>query len=104
MDIDKAAPGLSRLIDPDTPMDSVAHGMEFGEGPVWDRRTGTLYWVDIIGSTIWKWKPGVGKERVMHPTGFANGMTFDRQARLLVCGWSSRNVWRIEKEIGRAHV
>jgi gluconolactonase len=98
MDIDKVAPGLERLIDLGTPMDVVAQGMEFGEGPVWDRRAKVLYWVDIIGNTIWKWKPGVGKETVMHPTGFANGMTFDHQGRLLVCGWSSRNVWRIEKD------
>jgi gluconolactonase len=98
MDVDKIAPGLERLIDPNQPLDIVAHGMEFGEGPVWDRRSKQLYWVDIIGSTIWKWKPGVGKERVMHPTGFANGMTFDREGRLLVCGWSSRNVWRFETD------
>ena len=98
MDIDKQAPGLERLIDPMGSLDVVAHGMEFGEGPVWDHRTGQLYWVDIIGSNIWKWKPGVGQELVMHPTGFANGMTFDREGRLLVCGWSSRNVWRIEKD------
>jgi gluconolactonase len=98
MDIDKAAPGLERLIDLNERLDVVAQGMAFGEGPVWDRRTKQLYWVDIIGSTIWKWKPGVGKELVMDHTGFANGMTFDHQGRLLVCGWSSRNVWRIEKD------
>jgi len=100
MDMDRLAPGIERLIDPHGKLDIVAHGMEFGEGPVWDRRTGTLYWVDIIGNTIWRWKPGVGKEAVMHPTGFANGMTFDREGRLLVCGWSSRNVWRFEQDGG----
>ena len=98
MDIDKIAPGLERLIEPGTVMDVVADGMHFGEGPVWDRREKVLYWVDIIGNSIWKWKPGVGKELVKHPTGFANGMTFDHQARLIVCGWSSRNVWRMEKD------
>lgn len=98
MDFDHIAPGLERLIDVSGPLEIVAHGMEFGEGPVWDRRSSVLYWVDIIGSTLWKWKPGVGRERVMHPTGFANGMTFDREGRLIVCGWSSRNVWRIERD------
>jgi gluconolactonase len=98
MDMDHIAPGLERLIDPLEKLEIVAHGMAFGEGPVWDRRTRELYWVDIIGSSIWKWKPGGGKALVMHPTGFANGMTFDKEGRLLVCGWSSRNVWRMEKD------
>src|SRR3954469_13884780 len=98
VDIDLIAPGFERLVDRDPPLDRIAYGLTFGEGPVWDRRTKQLYWVDIIGSTIWKWKPGVGKELVMDHTGFANGMTFDHQGRLLVCGWSSRNVWRIEKD------
>ena len=42
MDMDKIAPGLERLIDPMGTLDVVAHGMAFGEGPVWDRRTGQL--------------------------------------------------------------
>ena len=28
---------------------------ELGEGPVWDERTGTLYWVDIGQHTIYRW-------------------------------------------------
>ena len=39
----------------------------------------------------------------MHPTGFANGLTFDKEGRLLVCGWSSRNVWRMEKDGSITH-
>ena len=98
MDIDMVAPGLERLVDPDSPLEKIAHGLIFGEGPVWDRRTGQLFWVDIIGNTIWKWKPGVGREIVMHPSGHANGMTFDRQGRLVVAGWSARSIWRIEHD------
>src|SRR3990172_7810199 len=98
MDVDMVAPGFERILDANQPLEKVAYGMEFGEGPVWDRRTRTLYWVDIIGSTIWKWKQGVGKEVVLQPSGWANGMTFDRDGRLVVAGWSSRNVWRFEKD------
>ena len=79
MDIDLIAPGLDRLVDRDPPLDRIAHGLTFGEGPVWDKRTRQLYWVDIIGSTIWKWKPGVGREVVLKPSGHANGMTFDKE-------------------------
>jgi gluconolactonase len=98
MDFDLATPGFSKVVAPDAPLDLIAHGLLFGEGPVWDKRTGTLYWVDIIGSTIWKWKPGVGKEVVMKPSGHANGMTFDREGRLNVAGWCNRTIFRFEHD------
>lgn len=37
MDIDPIAPGLKRLVDENPPLDRVAYGLIFGEGPVWDR-------------------------------------------------------------------
>lgn len=92
------APGIERLVEKNPPLDRIAYGMVFGEGPVWDRRKGELYWVEIIGNTIWKWKPGVGKEVVLRPSGHANGMTFDKQGRLTVAGWSKRSVWRFEND------
>ena len=98
MDMDRIAPGLERLIDKDAPMDRISYGTTFAEGPVWDRRNKQLYWVDIIGNTIWKWKPGVGREVVLRPSGHANGMTFDQEGRLIVAGWSLRTIWRFEHD------
>ena len=98
MDMDRIAPGLERLIDKDAPMDRISYGTTFAEGPVWDRRNKQLYWVDIIGNTIWKWKPGVGREVVLRPSGHANGMTFDKEGRLTVAGWSLRTIWRFEHD------
>ena len=86
MDIDLAAPGLERIVGADPPLDQIAHGLYFGEGPVWDRREQRFLWVDIIGDTIWQWKPGVGQKILIHPSGHANGMTFDRAGRLNVAG------------------
>jgi sugar lactone lactonase YvrE len=34
-----------------------------GEGPSWDARTGTLVWVDIMGSAIHIFDPSTGKDR-----------------------------------------
>ncbi len=98
MDMDRIAPGLERLIDKDAPMDRISYGTTFAEGPVWDKRNKQLYWVDIIGNTIWKWKPGVGREVVLRPSGHANGMTFDKEGRLIVAGWSLRTIWRFEHD------
>jgi gluconolactonase len=98
MDIDRLAPGLDRIVDPDPPLDRIAHGLIFSEGPVWDQRGRQLFFVDIIGNTIWKWVPGVGRKIVLRPSDHANGMSFDRQGRLVVAGWSKRTIWRFEKD------
>ena len=98
MDIDLRAGALDRIVGADAPLDIIATGITFGEGPVWDRRLKRFLFVDIIGDTIWQWKPGVGKEILVRPSSHANGMTFDLQGRLCIAGWSKRTIWRIEKD------
>ena len=98
MEFDLATPQFARIAADAGPLDLIAHGLAFGEGPVWDRRSGWLYWVDIIGSTIWRWQAGVGREVVMKPSGHANGLTFDREGRLTVAGWCNRTVFRFEHD------
>jgi gluconolactonase len=98
VDIDIVDADFTRIVGSAPPLDMIAHGLSFGEGPVWDRRTGWLYWVDIIGNTIWRWQAGVGKEVVMRPSGHANGMTFDLQGRLTLAGWCNRTVFRFEHD------
>ena len=98
IEVDMAAPGFERIVPRSSELDVIANDLLFGEGPVWNKRTGEFFWVDIIGDTIWKWKPGVGREVVMRPSYKADGMTFDREGRLVVCGWSWRRVWRLEKD------
>ena len=98
MDIDPRAPGLTEIVGRDPPLDQIAHGIVFGEGPVWDRRGKRLLFTEIIGDTIWQWKPGVGTEALVHPSRHANGMTLDREGRLVIAGWSARTIWRIEPD------
>ncbi len=96
MEFDMAVPGFERIVAPETEFEVIAHDVLFGEGPVWNKRAGALFYTDIIGDTIWKWTPGIGNEIVMRPSHKANGMTLDRQGRLVVAGWSWRCVWRVE--------
>ena len=97
-------PALERIAGSDPPLDTIAHGLYFGEGPVWDRRNSRFLWTDIIGDTIWQWTPGVGKQVVIHPSSHANGMTFDREGRLVVAGWSARTISaRGERRLARDH-
>ena len=98
MEYDKAAPGLDRIVGTGAELEIVANDVSFGEGPVWNKRTGELFYVSIVGDAIWKYKPGVGRQIVMQPSYKADGMTFDREGRLVVAGWARRNVWRMEHD------
>ena len=98
MEVDRVGPGFANVIESDAPFDRIAHGLWFGEGPVWDKRQGQLFWTDIIGNAIWTWRPGIGREIVVEPTQHANGMTLDGEGRLVVAGWCGRNIWRREHD------
>jgi gluconolactonase len=82
------------------PLEKLHDGMSFGEGPVWNRRDGSFYWVDIVGDRIYRRQRDGRIEVFREPTTHANGLTFDREGRLLVAGWASRSVWRIEADGG----
>lgn len=98
MIVDPRTARFRDIASEDAVLERISHGHIFTEGPVWSAREGALYWTDIIGDAIWKWTPGVGRSLVLRPTGHANGMTFDKQGRLVVAGWSSRSVWRMEHD------
>jgi gluconolactonase len=89
---------LDELLPSSSQLDLVAHGLLFGEGPVWHPTERALYWSDILGDATWRWEPGVGREVVMRPTTKANGMTLDADLRRVVAGWGSRSVWRVEHD------
>ncbi|MBI2292067.1 MAG: SMP-30/gluconolactonase/LRE family protein, partial [Betaproteobacteria bacterium] len=100
-EVDMLAPGAERLVGRNPPLDIIARDIIFGEGPVWDAHNKQLYFVDIIGDTIWKWQPGSGLEVVLRPSVKADGMALDLENRLVVAGWGGRTVFRIEKDGSR---
>ena len=71
------SPETSRIVPDGTPIEKVAGGFMFTEGPVWNGRESHLTWTDIIGDTIWRWTPGEGTTSIMSPTDHANGLTLD---------------------------
>lgn len=92
------APGFERIVSSDVTIEVLATGFIFTEGPTWNGREGHLSWVDIIGDAIYRWVPGEGTRVIMHPSGKADGMTLDREGRLVVAGWGTRTVWRWEHD------
>jgi gluconolactonase len=96
IEVDLLAPGAERIVGKNPPLDVIARDIIFGEGPVWDAANRQLFFTDIIGDTIWKWRPGAGLKRVLRPSAKANGLALDPDNRLLVAGWGGRTVFRLE--------
>lgn len=93
-----ASGAFASLVPADVSVERLSEGHLFTEGPVWDARGHRLLWVDIAGDTIWSWSAEGGREVFRRPSGKANGLTFDREGRLVAAGWTSRCVWRLETD------
>lgn len=68
------------------------------EGPVWIKEGGYLLFSDIHNSRRMKYEPGKGITVAKEGTANGNGMTRDRQGRLVVCHHFSRSVDREEAD------
>lgn len=77
---------MTIAVFPERPLVAVASGCILGEGPVWDQRLDTLYWVDIEGEALWSWRPGSDEEARSRPIGQRVGfvvLTTDPETVLL---------------------
>lgn len=88
--------GLSALVEPGEP-ERIATDLEFTEGPVW-HPDGHLLFSDIPADTICKWTPDGKLEKFRSPSGNSNGLTLDRQGRLVACEHGNRRVSRTEQD------
>ena len=98
--IEQFAPELERIIGKSEPIHDLADG--FGgaqgpaEGPLWWQEGGYLLFSDIHQSKRMKYVPGGGVSVFLDGTYRANGLTRDRQGRLIACEHDTRRVTRLE--------
>jgi gluconolactonase len=86
--------GLHDLIAPDAPIERVAGGLGFTEGPVW--RRDHLLFSDIPNKRIARWRRlPEGPELTTYARGTSNGLTLDRQGRVLAAEHDGRRVSRV---------
>jgi len=93
---------LADLLTSEQP-ERIATGFQFTEGPVWHpvglgQSAGYLLFSDIPADRIHRWSPDGTLEVFRQPSGNSNGLTFDRQGRLIACEHGSRRVSRTEAE------
>jgi gluconolactonase len=92
--LDVRNPGLHELIDPDAPVDRIAGGLGFTEGPVW--RGAELLFSDIPNQRIARWRRlPEGPELTTYAVGMSNGLTLDPQGRVLAAEHNGRRVVRV---------
>jgi gluconolactonase len=98
---------LDRLIPPEARVEIVVTGRQWTEGPVWDRRDGSLLFSDVPANQVLRWKEGQGVRVVYQRSGYtgsepfagkepgSNGLSFDHDGLLTLSEHGDRRVTRI---------
>ena len=73
-------------------------GFLFTEGPLWHAREKYLLFSDMPGDHMRKWTAHGGVATFRKPCAQSNGLTWDRQGRLLVCEHATSKVTRTEAD------
>ena len=101
---------FNELIDPNAPIEILAEGFRWSEGPVWVPAQQCLLFSDVPNNRIHKWQPGKPVSVFMEKSGFdtetgsaerepgSNGLILDSEGRLIVCDHGNRRVYRVEKD------
>ena len=91
-------PRFGRTVMFNAPVERIATGFRWAEGPVWFGDRETLLWSDIPNDRIMGWSEPTGLFVFRRPANFSNGHTRDREGRLLSCEHGTRRVTRTEHD------
>ncbi|SDO07691.1 SMP-30/gluconolactonase/LRE family protein [Ensifer sp. YR511] len=78
------------------PVERLATGFRWLEGPVWFGDAQHLLFSDIPNDRMLRWTENAGVSVYRQPAGFTNGHTRDREGRLVSCEHGRRRVSRTE--------
>src|SRR6202789_3158782 len=83
---------LDDILDQKSPLEQVAGGFGFTEGPLW-HPDGFFYFVDVRDNGLFRLALGAKPEKIRETRG-GNGLTFDLRGRLINCEGDARRVTR----------
>lgn len=89
-------PRFQAMVLPNAPLETLAEGFRWLEGPVWFADHECLLFSDIPNNRVMRWSESGGVSVYRQPSDFENGHTRDRQGRLLSCLHHGRCVTRTE--------
>ncbi len=90
------------LIDPEAPVERLATGFTFTEGPIWHPRDHYLLFSDMPADVRRRYDERSGVREVMKPSNKCNGMTYDANLGLIVCEHATSSL--IRERDGRREV
>jgi gluconolactonase len=107
--IERLDPALDKLLPPDAKIEVIGQGMAWCEGPVWIRDGNFLLCSDIPNNALMRWDATSGLKLFLKPAGYtganprggesgSNGLTLDRQGRLILCQHGDRRVARLDSD------
>ena len=110
--IERLDPALDKLIAPDATIEVLAGGYTWSEGPIWVKDGGYLLFSDIPPNEIHRWKEGEGARLYLKPSGYtgsearggevgSNGLTIDREGRLVLAQHGDRRIARMDAPLGK---
>ena len=106
--IERRDPRFDALVPPGARLETIADGLAWVEGPVWDARDRSLLFTDIPNNAVMRWREGSGVSLHLAPSGYsgslpfpgrepgANGLAIDGQGRLLLAEHGDRRITRLE--------
>ena len=105
--VDRINAAVNALVPDPAPIEVLAQGFDWSEGPVWVRDPGFLLFTDIPPNQVLRWDPGQTKQVYLTPSGYtgstprggergANGLLLDSQQRLVLCQHGDRRVARMD--------
>lgn len=91
-------PRFTSVVGGAVELERIATGCLFTEGPLWHPRERYLLWSDMPGDHLRRWSPEEGVTTHRKPCSMSNGLTWDRQGRLIACEHATSRVTRTESD------
>ena len=85
---------LLKFVDSEAPVEQLATGCQFTEGPLWHAAERFLLFSDIPANKMRRWDADAGMTVFRDPSGKSNGLTYDKGGHLIACEHANRRVSR----------
>jgi gluconolactonase len=96
--LEAKSPDFQKLFPKNVKLQRVATGFEFTEGPIWITEEKCLLFSDIPANKIYKLTADNQVKIFREFSNNSNGLTRDKQGRLIACEHHTRRVTRTEKD------